>query len=189
LPGDGCDQHCVASQAVGRPKEWLLIIAEKAANGGLLQFGERSPDSRFCGLSGEIVAREGMEPRWTMKIDGTAHELVEAGLSARCARHLGGKRLVLANTGPRPATVFIDESLHGDGFVSMIAEAFEGRRQQAISIQQNLIRVDWKASAEGIKDRRSFDARPKRPSLPEKQRNAPRGLADVATSAQPRSRE
>jgi hypothetical protein len=137
----------------------------------------------------ELLAREGMELRWTMKIDGTAHELVEAGLSARCARHLGAKRLVLANTGTRPTTVFIDESLHSDGFVSMIAEAFEGRRQQAISIQLNLSRVDWKASAESTKDRRSSEARPKRPSLPETQRNAPRGSAEVATSARPRSRE
>jgi hypothetical protein len=137
----------------------------------------------------ELLAREGMELRWTMKTDGTAHELVEARLSARCARHLGGKRLALADTGPRPATVFIDESLHSDGFVSMVAEAFEGRGQQAASIQQNLLRVDWEASAEGIKDRRSsFDARPARRS-PERQRHPPRGAPGPTASPQPRARE
>jgi hypothetical protein len=138
----------------------------------------------------ELLAREGMELRWTMKIDGTAHELAEGGLSARCARHLGGKRLILANTGPRPATVFVDESLHSDGYVAMIATAFEGRRQQAISIEQNLPRIDWKASAESKGVRQgSSDARPKRPSLLEKQGSAPRRPADPATSMQRRPRD
>jgi hypothetical protein len=138
----------------------------------------------------ELLAREGMELRWTMKIDGTAHELAEGGLSARCARHLGGKRLILANTGPRPATVFVDESLHSDGYVAMIATAFEGRRQQAISIEQNLPRIDWKASAESKGVRQgSSDARPKRPSLLEKQGSAPRRPADPATSLQRRPRD
>ena len=54
----------------------------------------------------ELIAREGMELRWIMKIEGTTHELADAELSARRARHLGGKRLTLADTGPKPRTVF-----------------------------------------------------------------------------------
>ena len=96
----------------------------------------------------ELMAREGMELRWTMKSEGHAHELADAELSARHARHLGGKRLTLADSGPKPRTVFVDESLHSDGCVAMIATALDGRRRQAISIEQNLSKIDWKASAE-----------------------------------------
>lgn len=94
----------------------------------------------------ELMAREGIDLRWTMKIEGQAHELADAELSARCARHLGGKRLALANTGPKAITVFVDESLHSDGCVAMIATALDGKRRQSISIEQNLLKVDWKAS-------------------------------------------
>ncbi len=33
----GCDQHCVASQAVRRSEKVALIPAERPANGGLLR--------------------------------------------------------------------------------------------------------------------------------------------------------
>jgi hypothetical protein len=42
-------------QAVRRFRNWPLTIAEKPANGGLLQFGRRSPDSQSEGLRGKIV--------------------------------------------------------------------------------------------------------------------------------------
>jgi hypothetical protein len=50
LPGDGCDQHCVASQAVRPVAVRPQPIAEKPANGGLLQFagGLQTPNFRSC---------------------------------------------------------------------------------------------------------------------------------------------
>ena len=52
--GDRRDQHCVASQAVG-PHDGCVAVAEKPANGGLLQFGRRSPDAQFADLGNKIV--------------------------------------------------------------------------------------------------------------------------------------
>jgi hypothetical protein len=42
---DGCDQHCVASQAVRRSEKVPLILAERPANGGLYELatGLREP--------------------------------------------------------------------------------------------------------------------------------------------------
>jgi hypothetical protein len=121
----------------------------------------------------ELIAREGMELRWAMKIEGNTHELADAEVAARQARHLGGKRLTLADTGPKPRTVFVDESLHSDGCVAMMATAFEGRRRPAFSIEQNLSKIDWKASAESKVVRSgAFVSRPRRPSFAESQRNS-----------------
>jgi hypothetical protein len=47
LRGDGCDQHCVASQPVRRSEKLPLILAERPANGGLLHICGQSPDSDF----------------------------------------------------------------------------------------------------------------------------------------------
>lgn len=112
----------------------------------------------------ELIGREGMELHWVMKVEGNAHDLADAELLPRRARHLGGKRLTLADTGPKSRIVFVDESLHGDGCVAMIATAFEGRTRQATSIEHNLSKIDWKVSAEGNSFRQgSFDTRPTRP--------------------------
>jgi hypothetical protein len=42
------------SQAVGPIGNWPVRVTEKPANGGLLQFGEWSPDSHFDGVPSEI---------------------------------------------------------------------------------------------------------------------------------------
>jgi hypothetical protein len=55
LPGDGCDQHCVASQAVRRLEKLSLILAERPANGGLLRIGHQSPGSDFGHSRSEIA--------------------------------------------------------------------------------------------------------------------------------------
>jgi hypothetical protein len=47
LRGDGCDQHCVASQAVRRSEKPPRIPGERPAIGGLLRFGNGSPGSGF----------------------------------------------------------------------------------------------------------------------------------------------
>ena len=52
--GDGCDQHCVASQAVRRLEILPRATPEMPANGGLLRIGGRSLDSEFGPLQGEI---------------------------------------------------------------------------------------------------------------------------------------
>lgn len=94
----------------------------------------------------ELMAREGIELRWHVKSEGGAHELADAELSTRRARHLGGKRLTLANSGPKPRTVFVDEGLHSDGCVAMIATAFDGKQRPVVSIDQSLSKIDWKLS-------------------------------------------
>ena len=55
LRGDGCDQHCVASQPVRRLEKMSLISAERPANGGLLRIGHRSPGSDFGHSRSEIA--------------------------------------------------------------------------------------------------------------------------------------
>ena len=45
LRGDGCDQHCVASQAVSRSENMPNLLAERAGNGGLLRISHQSPGS------------------------------------------------------------------------------------------------------------------------------------------------
>ena len=119
----------------------------------------------------ELVAREGMELRWSIRLEGDAHELADAELSSRRARHLGGKRLTLADAGPKPRAVFMEEGLHGDGYVGMMAAAFGGRWRKTISIEQNLAKVDWKASAERRRPpQESFQVRPRQPSFAENKR-------------------
>jgi hypothetical protein len=46
-PGDGCDQHCVASQAVWPSEKRSLILAERPAIGGLLRISLQSPGSNL----------------------------------------------------------------------------------------------------------------------------------------------
>ena len=95
----------------------------------------------------ELIAREGIELRW-MKIEGKAHDLADAELSSRCAKHLGGKELTLADKGPKRKTLFLQETLHGDSCVAMVAAAFDGKMRRTASIAENLSKVDWKASGE-----------------------------------------
>jgi hypothetical protein len=96
----------------------------------------------------ELMAREGIELRWEMKIDGQAHDLANADLSSRRAKHLGGKQLTLTDAGPKRRRVFLEERLHSDGYVAMIAAAFDGKMRRSASIAENLSRIDWKASTE-----------------------------------------
>jgi hypothetical protein len=96
----------------------------------------------------ELMSREGIELRWKMKIEGIAHDLTDAELSSRRATHLGGKRLTLADSGPKPRMVPLEETLHSVGYVAMIATAFDGKMRRTPSIADDLSKVDWKASAE-----------------------------------------
>jgi hypothetical protein len=63
LRGDGCNQHCVASQAVRGSEKMPPLVAERAANSGLLQFGVRSLCSRFPGMRTEFVESLWLTPR------------------------------------------------------------------------------------------------------------------------------
>lgn len=98
----------------------------------------------------ELMAREGLELRWTLKVEGSAHQLIEPELSSRRAMHLGGTRLTLAEAGPKPRTVLVEENLHGDVCVAMIAAAFERRWRKAMSIEDHLPRVNWTVSADPV---------------------------------------
>src|SRR5260370_42272411 len=53
--GEGCDQHCVASQAVGRLETLPFVPSEMPANGGLLRIGYRSPGSEIGRCGSEIA--------------------------------------------------------------------------------------------------------------------------------------
>lgn len=96
----------------------------------------------------ELMSREGIELRWKVKTEGMAHDLADAELSSRHATHLGGKRLILADSGPNPRTASLQETLHSDDYVAMIATAFDGKTRRTPSIAENMSRVDWKASTE-----------------------------------------
>lgn len=117
----------------------------------------------------ELMAREGLELRWTMNLEADAHQLAEPELSSRSAKHLGGKRLTLAEPGPRPRTVLVEETLHGDVCVAMVAAAFEGRWHKAMSVQDSLPRVNWTVSAEQRRaSPNASQPRPQRPLSTEK---------------------
>lgn len=97
----------------------------------------------------ELLARDGIELRWDMKINGEAHDLANAGLSSGCATHLGGdKHLVLRAGGSKTARVQLKEKLHSDGYIQMIATAFDGKPRWTASIVEDLSKVDWTASTE-----------------------------------------
>src|ERR1700737_5111406 len=55
LPGDGCDQHCVASQPVLGIEILPRATPEMPANGGLLRIGGQSPGSGFGPFGNEIA--------------------------------------------------------------------------------------------------------------------------------------
>src|SRR5712664_2058438 len=55
LRGDGCDRHCVASQPVRCSEILPSTMLEMPANGGLLQIGGPSPDSKFRYFQGQIA--------------------------------------------------------------------------------------------------------------------------------------
>ena len=55
MPGDGCDQHCVASQPVRRLETLPSVTSEMPANGGLLRIGYRSPGSQIGRCGSEIA--------------------------------------------------------------------------------------------------------------------------------------
>jgi hypothetical protein len=96
----------------------------------------------------ELMAREGIELYWEMKIEGSAHDLANAKLSSRCVKHLGGKRLRLRDSGSGGTTVLLEERLHSDGFVDMMADAFGGKARRKTSIVEYVSKVDWEASTE-----------------------------------------
>jgi hypothetical protein len=93
----------------------------------------------------ELVAREGIDLRWGMQIDGQTHNLTGAQLSSRSATHLGKTSLTLVG---RDRPVALTETLHSAAYVAMIAEAFGGRVQRQFSIVENLPNIDWQASTE-----------------------------------------
>jgi hypothetical protein len=95
----------------------------------------------------ELLAREGIDIRWDINVNGYAHDLTNAKLSSRYAIHLGGMRLTLADNGEEPKEVLLRETLLSDGCVAMIAAAFDGKMQQTTSIAENLSKVNWQASA------------------------------------------
>ena len=106
----------------------------------------------------ELMAREGIELRWGMKIEGKAHDLAAAELSSRCAGHLGGKRLTLGDNGSKSGTVLLEERLHSDGCVDMLAAAFGGKVRSTPSIVDNLSKIDWVVSAKKKGPRREFSS-------------------------------
>jgi hypothetical protein len=121
----------------------------------------------------ELMAREGIElcwkimarVRWETKVEGNAHDLADAKLSSLCAKHLGGKELTLGDNGPKNGTVLLEEKLHSDGCVDMIAAAFGGERRPTTLIVENLLAIDWKASTEKKElQENSVQTGPQRPS-------------------------
>lgn len=117
----------------------------------------------------ELMAREGLELRWVMKGEKSAHQLGDPELASRRAKHLGGKRLTLAEAGPKPRMVSVEENLHGDVCVAMLAAAFEGRWRKAVSIENNLSKIDWAVSSERRGARMDgSQAKPQRPRFAER---------------------
>jgi exopolyphosphatase/pppGpp-phosphohydrolase len=108
----------------------------------------------------ELLAREGIDLRWEMLVDGTAHSLTGAELSSRTATHLGKTQLVLAKSGDRVA---LTETLHSDAYIEMVAASFDGRTAVPLSIAANLHQIDWEASAKSPSHKSSNQERPTRP--------------------------
>jgi hypothetical protein len=112
----------------------------------------------------ELLAREGIALHWTIKIGSDNHDLADAKLSSRCAGHLGNKMLKLKGADRRDKGQPIAERLHSDNLVAMIAKAFDGEPVPAVSILDDLSRVDWEASAAVKQPRRDRDqGGPQRP--------------------------
>jgi hypothetical protein len=113
----------------------------------------------------ELMAREGIRLRWEMKIEGEAHDLAATELSSCCAEHLGGKQLTLGDDGSKSEKVPLEERLHSDGCVEMLAAAFGGTSRSTPSIVDNLSKIDWVASVKKKgPPRDSVQTDPKRPS-------------------------
>ena len=94
----------------------------------------------------ELLAREGLAARWTIRTSGGAHDLADGILSSRCAEHLGGMKLKLRGADRRDKGQPIAERLHSDAFVGMVAAAFDGKPVKADSILDSLSTVNWEAS-------------------------------------------
>ena len=76
----------------------------------------------------DLSDREGIELKWVMRIERGAHDLTDATLTARRARHLGGKHLTLIGEGSSSRSRLpFEESLHSFAFVAMIATSFDGK--------------------------------------------------------------
>jgi hypothetical protein len=92
----------------------------------------------------DMIEREGIELRWVMRAEGSSHDLADATLGARKAKHLGGKHLTLVGGAKLP----LEENLHGLAFAEMIATSFEGKAKAVVSIGEQLSKVDWRTSAQ-----------------------------------------
>lgn len=95
----------------------------------------------------ELLAREGLDLRWTVDHE---HRLCEAKICVRQARHLDERELCeWPKPGEkRPFKHGIDENLHGDGFAVMAAALFGGdvtRRRSSLELPFD--KIDWAASA------------------------------------------
>jgi hypothetical protein len=108
---------------------------------------------------GDLIDREGIELRWVMRTEGSSHDVADATLGARKAKHLGGKQLTLVGGAKLP----LEESLHGLAFVEMIATSFEGKAKAVVSIGEQLSKVDWKTSAQRGPRRDFSQGRSQRP--------------------------
>jgi len=94
----------------------------------------------------DLLDREGIKLRWTMDVSDNTHDLTNATLATRCAEHLGNKKLTLKGAGPKDREVPINERLHSESYVAMVASAFEGTPIATRSILDDLSRVAWEAS-------------------------------------------
>jgi len=94
----------------------------------------------------ELLAREGIVLRWDINATAASHDLVNADLSSRCAVHLGGQALRRKGADRRDKGAPIAERLHGENYVVMIANAFEGTAKETTTILDDLLQVDWAAS-------------------------------------------
>lgn len=111
----------------------------------------------------DLIDREGIELKWAMRVERGSHGLADATLAARSATHLGKKQLTLDGSSGR-SRLTLEESLHGLGFVAMIATSFEGKAQAVASIGEHLPKVDWKTSAQRGPGHGSGQGRSQRPS-------------------------
>jgi hypothetical protein len=99
----------------------------------------------------ELLAREGVDVFW--EVD-SRHRFYRAAIRVRQARHLDKKELLeLSKLGEKTRKHGIFESLHGDGYTTMVADLFGGDgRARRSSLDLPLDKIDWTASAESLKN-------------------------------------
>lgn len=143
------------------PQPWLTRWANQTRR--LMNYDRKMKNAVSKSVI-DLLEREGLTLRWTINTAGDAHDLGSAKLSSRCAEHLGSKRLTLKGAAPKDKGELINERLHGEDYVAMIAAAFEGEPVPTISILDDLSRVDWEASVAAKRPRRDRErSGPRRP--------------------------